>query len=392
MTGGPPSSPRPGASTRSRFVSFTSGRRSPRAAAARERLERGEVLVGGWPAERLDGRRRRASRPAGRSAPSCRAEVAGRPATEPAFASARAAASGPTASWRSTVAGIDLRRLLRERRLADDPVPRPAADLGPDDELGLHPDSTGSPGQVGRSVVERVVGAGPGVERGAETGAGDGVDAAADAARVAQPAAIHDAHDQRAEVAVTSLAGHVPADDQLLGRADLELEPRRRAASGLVAAPAVLRHRPLETLRGGGREEGDAVALDVAPVADARVLAKDEAEDRLALLERHVEVRAPGAPGQVEGHEDERCARPASRAAGLAGRSDAEKPPPRRAWRRPKSGRPSASSATTSPSTTASGAASHVGGPSSSGKYRPASWPLRVRRATFPSATIASTR
>ena len=70
----------------------------------------------------------------------------------------------------------------------------------------------------------------------------------------------------------------------------------------------MLGHRPLQALRGGGRVERHAVPRDVAAVAHAGVLAQDEPQDLLALLQRHVDVRAAGTPRQVEGHEDERSA------------------------------------------------------------------------------------
>ncbi len=104
---------------------------------------------------------------------------------------------------------------------------------------------------------------------------------------------------------MASLAGHVARDDELLGRPDLELEPRSRAVAGLVAAPPMLRHRSLEALRSSRREERDAVALHVAAESDARVVAEDEPQDGLAIFERHVEVRPARAPWEVEGHEDE---------------------------------------------------------------------------------------
>ena len=77
---------------------------------------------------------------------------------------------------------------------------------------------------------------------------------------------------------------------------------------GLVAAAAVLGHGALEALGGGGREERDPVAGHVPAVAHPGMLAQDQAEDLLALLERDVEVGAARAPRQVEGHEDERGA------------------------------------------------------------------------------------
>ena len=51
------------------------------------------------------------------------------------------------------------------------------------------------------------------------------VEAAADTACVAEPPGRHHADEQRAEVTVASLAGHVAAHHQLLGGPDLELQP-----------------------------------------------------------------------------------------------------------------------------------------------------------------------
>ena len=125
---------------------------------------------------------------------------------------------------------------------------------------------------------------------------------------------------------MAALSRHVASHDQLLGRANLQLEPRRGAAAGLVPAATVLCHRSLEALGRGRREERDAVALHVPAEAHARVLAQDEAQDRLPILERHVEVGPAGTPGQVEGHEEKRRgparrARPA--AGGEVGRAEA---------------------------------------------------------------------
>ncbi len=82
----------------------------------------------------------------------------------------------------------------------------------------------------------------------------------------------------------------------------------------------MLRHRALEALGGAAAKNATPSRATWPAEAHAGVLAQDEAQDRLAILERHVEVRPAGAPRQVEGHEDERRALPAaSRVGPLAG-------------------------------------------------------------------------
>jgi bifunctional non-homologous end joining protein LigD len=93
---------------------------------------------------------------------------------------------------------------------------------------------------------------------------------------------------------------------------------------------------------------------------------------------------AKRGPDAVEGWDAETY--PASVKSGLTNEEVAAGMEPR------IPGMPRASNATSSPSTIASGAASHVGGPRSSGTYAAASAPFRVRRATRPPETIACSR
>ena len=96
-------------------------------------------------------------------------------------------------------------------------------------------------------------------------------------------------------------AARLPAGDhELLLGPVLDLQPGARPTTGLVSARALLGHHALEPLRLHRREERLAVGLDVAGVADERVLAQDLAQPRLASLERLVEQRLTVEEEEVE--------------------------------------------------------------------------------------------
>ena len=102
------------------------------------------------------------------------------------------------------------------------------------------------------------------------------------------------------------LPRHVPTDDELLLRPDLDLQPVVRAASRLVPALPLLGHDALEPTRLGGREEAPPLPFDVAGEAYPGVIAEHAPEEALAVLERDLEERPPVEVQQVEGHVDER--------------------------------------------------------------------------------------
>src|SRR2546423_3970472 len=71
-------------------------------------------------------------------------------------------------------------------------------------------------------------------------------EAGAHLARIAQPAVVEGADEQRAEVRARALGRRVAADHELLLRADLHLAPCRGALAGLVRRRRVLAHDALE--------------------------------------------------------------------------------------------------------------------------------------------------
>src|SRR4029079_19467247 len=94
--------------------------------------------------------------------------------------------------------------------------------------------------------------------------------------------------------------GRPAADDELLLRPDLDLQPGRRPATGLVGRAAELGHDALEPALAGRLVERPAVTLDVGGVADTRRFAQDAAEEPLPILERDAEQRAAVEVEQVE--------------------------------------------------------------------------------------------
>ena len=165
----------------------------------------------------------------------------------PPAASASAARTAPAVA---TAARDDRQRVAArlealERRLADEAVARPAAELGADHELG--PDPVTSPGRrpsgpcspwaaAGRtaasSIGQRLELSRAGSLRIAP------VEPGADLAGEPQLAVLVDADGDGPELPRVALARRPAADDELLLGPDLDLQPGRASAAGLVPASA----------------------------------------------------------------------------------------------------------------------------------------------------------
>src|SRR5207247_9019911 len=113
----------------------------------------------------------------------------------------------------------------------------------------------------------------------------------------------------RAEGRGGARSGRPAADDELLQRPDLQLQPGRCPPARLVARSAELGDDPLEVALTGGLDERLAVADDVGREPDPRRLAEDRAEHPLAVLERDLEERSPVDIQQVADLVDERPGR-----------------------------------------------------------------------------------
>ena len=156
-----------------------------------------------------------------------------------------------------------------ERRLAHVPVARPAAELRTDHELRADPPharevAAPATAVVGRRrrVERRRVGLEP-LEDRLQLLARAPVEPGADLARESQSLVLVDADDDRAQVLRGPLPRRPAADDQLLFRSRLDLEPRRGPAARLVARAAVLGHDALEALGLDRLEERHALGVDV---------------------------------------------------------------------------------------------------------------------------------
>src|SRR4051794_445704 len=245
-----------------------------------------------------------------------------------------------------------------ESRLANHAVARPATELGADDELWPDPGHSAevaapAPAVVlGRGRVEwRIVDL-EGPQRVEHRPAGRAGEPPPHPSTEPELAVLVDADDERAEVPGVATPRGPAADHELLFRPDLDLQPGAGTAARLVARPLELGDDAFEILLLGGRSERLALTIDVRRETDTRVGAKDALEQALAVLEGDVEEHPAVEVEQVERLVDEvRC--PFT---------------PVRSWRRPKSGWPASSSATTSPSTIAWRASIQVGGRSRPGK------------------------
>src|SRR5262249_10543499 len=146
----------------------------------------------------------------------------------------------------------DLEALVRG--LTDDALARPAADLGPDHELGPDP---GDPPEVAAPAAA-VVARWRRIERRRldrerlhqrqEPFPGRTREPRSRPPRDPQLVALVGPASYRAEVAGVALARRPAADHELLLRADLQLQPGRRPAPRLVARSAELRDDALEAL------------------------------------------------------------------------------------------------------------------------------------------------
>jgi hypothetical protein len=206
-----------------------------------------------------------------------------------------------------------------ERRLAHDPVPRPATDLGADHELRLHPRHES---QLALPLGRRVERCAIGLERGeapAELRPPLAGEPRTNLPREPERIALVDADCERAQVLGVALARCPATDDELLLGPDLDLEPRRRPAAGLVRGAAELRDDALETALARGLVERPAVTFHVRGEAHPGRLAEDAPEKPLPILERDPQERAP-----VEVQEIERLVQQsAAVAAGRRGRAPA---------------------------------------------------------------------
>ena len=122
------------------------------------------------------------------------------------------------------------------------------------------------------------------------------------------PVLVHADRD-RPEVAGVTLAGRPAADDQLLLRPDLQLEPGRRPASRLVPRSAELGDDALEPLAASRLHERLALAHDVCSEPDPGRLLQHRAQESFAVLERHAEQRSSVEVEQIERLVDERAGR-----------------------------------------------------------------------------------
>ena len=210
------------------------------------------------------------------------------------------------------LAGITVRFKPLVRRLADVAVPRPAADLGADHQLRACPSDAGQipapappvvlrrRGVEGRCIRPEIVEPLP------EHRPGAPAEARPDLAGKPEVLALVHADHERAELLRAPLSRRPPADDQLLLRSSLDLEPGRRAAAGLVPAAPVLGDDALEALGPGGLEECHALGLDRRRDLDPGRGPDDQPEEALALLERDIQQRLPVEVEQVECLEHER--------------------------------------------------------------------------------------
>ena len=378
---------------------------SSSAGSARRELRRVDAAASG-PARRLAGLATRllvggaflavAAFARGRGLLGCslRLTAAFSPVSGSAASATAIACADETASSRTTSLGSRPTLDPLERRLANAAVAGPAAELGADHELGPDPGDAVEVAAPATAVVlrrRRVERRRVGHERRhrrQQPLPGRGGEARADLAREPQLIALVDADRDGAEIAGVAFARRPATDDELLLGPDLELQPGRRPLAGLVARAAELGDDPFEAAGLGRGHERLALADDVRREPDPVRLAQDAPEQPLAILERDVEQRAPVEVEQVEHLVHERALRGAGAGRGC--------PPPRRwlirSWSSEKSGRPSSSSATTSPSTIASSASIQVGGERRFGKYVSASLRLRVQSFALPSRTTAWTR
>ncbi len=116
-----------------------------------------------------------------------------------------------------------------------------------------------------------------------------------------------DAHGQRAERGgAPALTGQPAADHDLLRRADLDLDPRRRPAARLVRGVQALGHDPLQPLGLAGLQQRRAVSLAVRGRPPARPV---ELECRQQLAAVRVGQRQGGVALQPQQVEDDVCHR-----------------------------------------------------------------------------------
>src|SRR5438552_3403469 len=112
-------------------------------------------------------------------------------------------------------------------------------------------------------------------------------------------------HGQRTQIAGVALARCPAPDDQLLLGPDLELEPRVRAPTRLVATPPELGDDAFQPVRPGGLVEGLALGFDMGGEPHAWVIAQHAPQEPLSVLELDVEQEPPIEKQEVEGLVDE---------------------------------------------------------------------------------------
>ena len=189
-----------------------------------------------------------------------------------------------------------------ERRRAHHAVTGPFAELDLGDQLGA--DVDGVARQLGRRVKGRRVGA-QGLQPCGEVVEGPLGEPGADPARVPQRAGGGwvrvDAHEQRADpVRAPALAGQPAADHQLLAADVLELDPRPRAPSGLIARVPALGHHALQALGGGRLQELAGRSGAGGRHAPRRAAERELLQPGAALCVGQADQRAPVEVQQVE--------------------------------------------------------------------------------------------
>src|SRR5918996_3334993 len=203
-----------------------------------------------------------------------------------------------------------------ERGRAQGPASGPFAEFDRGHEAGLHEDRA----LRGLAAAERAVVAPERLELAPEQRERAFGEAGADLPRVHQPAVLHDANRECAEMgAAPALARRPAADHDVLEVHVLDLDPARRAPARLVGGVEALGHYPFDAELPGGCEQCAALAAVIGRGAPRRARQLEGLEDLAAIL---VGQRQRGAAVEVEQVEDD-----------VAHRRVAHAPPDRRVRR-----------------------------------------------------------
>ncbi len=196
------------------------------------------------------------------------------------------------------LARVDIVARTKEDGLAHHAVARPLGELDLHDQFRFHPGRF-LVGMRWRSAEGRFLDD-ERLHQLVELGERPFIETAADVAGVDELAVLVDADDKRAEIFPAGAGRGEAADDDLLLKDGLDLQPGTTANARLIGAVAQLGDDPLQALLFGRFEEGRAFSDNVLGIFQQRAVGKQVTEQPLSVFERHLEEPLAVGIDQIE--------------------------------------------------------------------------------------------